>query len=284
MATFHMTWNDNKLELSLKHTLQLKTLTPDWKVRIFSVINDRVVLFAERAVGGDLKVHAFRLSDKGRIVENRSLHLPIMLTLGSTDGAYWLVKSHPKKLESMAMPDIEDSLAVCVLKESKEYIMLVKPDKPFMEMFPYLMGPTNQNEKYFFARHIHMEASSTEESIGFLVTDSGLSKDRKAQVNHYFTLFRNLKMALKIETLFIDQTIFRAQKTYEEWFSSTVFTYVSPYNGSNFSGNSNGKTQGQHSHSNSPQEKLYQLYLEWLKENDPQKKKESLRVRRQIRR
>jgi hypothetical protein len=158
MATFHMTWNDNKMNLSLKHTLQLKTLTPKWKVKIFSAMSDRVVLIAERVTSGDLKVYAFRLTDKGRVVESRSLHLPGMLTLGSTEGAYWTVKSHPKKLKSMAMPDIEDTLAVCVLKEGKEYIMLVKPDKPFMEMFPYLMGPTNHHEKYFFARHIHMEA------------------------------------------------------------------------------------------------------------------------------
>jgi hypothetical protein len=225
MATFHMSWYDNKMVFNLQHTWQLKSLTSEWKVRIFSVINDRAVLIAERNVDGELKVYAYRLSEIGNITDERSLQLPSIFALGSTDGAYWQIKTHPKKLETIDMPDIEDTLAVCVLKESKEYIMLIKPDKPFMEMFPYLMGPTNQDEKFFFARHIHFEASGNDESIGFLVTNSRMNKYKTLELDHFFTLFRNLKMALTIHTKFQDQTIFRQQKTYQRSFKSTMFTY-----------------------------------------------------------
>ena len=149
-------------------------------------------------------------------------------------------------------------------------------------MFPYLMGPTSTNEKFWYGLHIVMHPSRITETIGFLTIDSGIDQTNKNMIDHFFTLLRDLKPALTIKNTFGHRSIFRPIRHYTTSFESNVYSYNRKENQSD--PNIIVPEGKAHKHKNRQTIYLLSEYRKWLKKQPPRDKKSKLRSSLRLRR
>ena len=252
-----MVYIDGGLKWELKDAKTLFELGSEWRMKMFEVIGDRLIVFGENNSTFVVQIHAFRLDPLGKIVDERSQFLPSAFKLTKFSRGQIKIKDYPKNMENLRNPDSEDSLGIWVKKEMQRFLLLIKPEKPFMEMFPYLLGPTNNQETYWFGRHILFSPGIVRESVGFLVTDPTVPPQEEP-VKHFMTLLTTTKLGIYIPPRLHVDSIFQPKPHYESKFKTKAFSHTDKY----WSRQTDTRTPDYKT--KDEEDRIYEQYKDWL--------------------
>ena len=165
----------------------------DWsftrKIKHFEIVGKKLVIVSTdfNKDNNRVTITTAWIDDYGKPNEFVDFQLPESISLHDSNKMFPIEK-RLTSVNNLHMTTIKNSLGLFIKKNGFEGILVIKPEMPRLEMYPFLISPNSKIIHYRFMAHYFVSKNMNMSSFGYLVINTTILK----QLNKYYLMIKIL--------------------------------------------------------------------------------------------